>query len=82
MLEVLSFTKERQCLTVVTRPLLIGLVAYRLKYVHAAIANKTIVAIQRDQSLMPVFLAMNHILCRVLPVKISKLFVRAGPILN
>ena len=41
---------------------LIGLLAYRLKYVHAASANKTIVAIQRDESLIPVFLAMNHIL--------------------
>jgi hypothetical protein len=37
-------------------------VAYRLKYVHAASANKTIVAIQRDESLIPVFLATNHIL--------------------
>jgi len=37
-------------------------VAYRLKYIHAAIANKTIIAIQRDESLIPVFLAMNHIL--------------------
>jgi hypothetical protein len=36
--------------------------AYRLKYIHAAIANKTIIAIQRDESLIPVFLAMNHIL--------------------
>jgi len=29
-----------------------------LKYVHAAIANKIIVAIQRDESLIPVFFAM------------------------
>ena len=36
--------------------------AYRLKYIHAASANKTIIAIQRDESLIPVFLAMNHIL--------------------
>jgi hypothetical protein len=41
---------------------LIALVAYRLKYVHAASANNTIVAIQRVESLIPVFLAMYHIL--------------------
>lgn len=36
--------------------------AYRLKYVQAANANKTIVRIQRAELLIPVFLAMNRIL--------------------
>jgi len=33
--------------------------AYLLKYIHTASANKTMVTIQRDESLIPVFLAMN-----------------------
>jgi hypothetical protein len=37
-------------------------VAYRLKYVHAASANKTIVKIHREKSLIPVFLGMGTIL--------------------
>ena len=36
--------------------------AYLLKYIHAASANKMTVMIQRDESLIPVFLAMRHIL--------------------
>jgi len=40
----------------------VGLAAYRLKYIHAVSANKTTVTIQRDESLIPVFLAMGHIL--------------------
>ena len=39
-----------------------GLTAYLLKYIHAASANKTIVTIQRDEPLIPVFLAMIRIL--------------------
>jgi hypothetical protein len=38
------------------------MLAYRLKYVQTAIATKTIAAIQRDKSLILVFLAMNPIL--------------------
>jgi hypothetical protein len=36
--------------------------AYRLKYIHAASANKTIIAIQRDESLIPEaqYLAPKH----------------------
>jgi len=37
--------------------------AYLLKYIHALITNKTIAITQRDESLIPVFLAMNSILC-------------------
>ncbi len=33
---------------------------YFLRYVHAATANKAIAMIQRDQSLIPVFLAMHQ----------------------
>jgi hypothetical protein len=33
-----------------------------LKYVHAASTNKMIATIQSDESLIPVFLAMNRIL--------------------
>jgi hypothetical protein len=33
-----------------------------LKYIHAASTNKITVMIQRDESLIPVFLAMRHIL--------------------
>jgi len=36
--------------------------AYRLKYIHTASANKTIVTIQRDEPLISVFLAIRHIL--------------------
>jgi len=36
--------------------------AYRLKYIHTASANKTIVTIQRDEPLISVFFAMRHIL--------------------
>lgn len=36
--------------------------AYLLKYIYTASANKTIVAIHRDESLIPVFLAMDGIL--------------------
>jgi hypothetical protein len=39
-----------------------GLTAYLLKYIHAVSANKTIVTIQRDEPLIPVFLAMIRIL--------------------
>jgi hypothetical protein len=43
----------------ILHPCFIGLMAYFLKYIHTASANKTIVAIQRDESLIPVFLAMG-----------------------
>jgi hypothetical protein len=36
--------------------------SYFLKYVNAAIANKTIAVIQSDESLNPVFFAMTQIL--------------------
>ena len=36
--------------------------AYRLKYIHTASANKTIVTIQRDEPLISVFFAITHIL--------------------
>jgi len=39
-----------------------GFQAYLLKYIQAVSANKTIVTIQRDESLIPVFLAMSGIL--------------------
>jgi hypothetical protein len=37
-------------------------VAFHLKYIHTASANKTIVTIQRDEPLISVFLAIRHIL--------------------
>jgi hypothetical protein len=36
-----------------------GAQSYLLKYVNAAIANKTIAVIQSDESLIPVFFAMT-----------------------
>jgi hypothetical protein len=40
---------------------------YLLKYIHAARANNTIAKIQRDESVIPVFLAMSH------PIRLSSL---------
>jgi hypothetical protein len=42
--------------------------AYRLKYIHTASANKTIVTIQRDEPLIPVFFAIRHILSPTLGI--------------
>jgi len=39
---------------------------YFLKYIHAVSANKTIVAIHRDELLISVFLAMSRILISIL----------------
>ena len=39
--------------------------AYRLKYIHALSANKTIVATHRDELFISVFLAMSDILTSV-----------------
>ena len=46
----------------------IGLRAYLLKYIHAVSANKTIATIQRDESLISVFLAMGPILDSTSPL--------------
>jgi hypothetical protein len=40
--------------------------AYLLKYIHAVSANKTTVAIHRDELLISVFLAMSNILISIL----------------
>jgi hypothetical protein len=43
-----------------------GYLAYLLKNIHAVSANKTTVAIHRDELLISVFLAMNGILISIL----------------
>jgi hypothetical protein len=43
-------------------PLAMSASSYRLKNIQAVSANRTIATIQRDESLIPVFLAMRHIL--------------------
>ncbi len=48
--------------------LLVGLAAYLLNHIHAASANKTTVKLQRDVSLIPVFLAMHGILSPTSPL--------------
>ncbi len=44
----------------------IVVLAYLLKYIHAVSANKTTVAIHRDELLISVFLAMSNILISIL----------------
>jgi hypothetical protein len=56
--------------------------SYLLKYMKTATASRTIVRIQRDESLIPVFLAMRQSYLRFIVVGKSETHLRATPGIN